>query len=61
MNVNVFNFVEHFFFTLTFGLLSSKNLMVSQYLLWPTDTRTRGTNNTEPPQGTPGDKVIVVL
>ncbi|EGI58473.1 hypothetical protein G5I_13439 [Acromyrmex echinatior] len=45
--------------TLTFGPLDSKNLMVSQYLSWPTDTRTRGANNTEPPQGTPSDKIKV--
>lgn len=47
--------------TLMLGLPDAKNLMGPQYLSRPTDTRAQGTNNTEPPRGTPGDKVIVVL
>ncbi|KYN05084.1 hypothetical protein ALC62_04072 [Cyphomyrmex costatus] len=47
--------------TLTLSPSGARNLMVSQYLSWPTDTRAQSTNNAEPPRGTPGDKVIVVL
>lgn len=55
MNSNVFNEV---YFNFPPG---ARNLMGSQYLSRPTDTRAQDTNNTEPPRGTPGDKVIVVL